>query len=62
MWEGLSKGESGGTLGRVFECYVRHLFLNGGGVKLKKRRLYGALNKGSKPNGPESYTIPNGLE
>ena len=62
MWEGLSRGGNDGTLGKLFECYVRHLFFTGGGVKLKKGRLYRSSDKGSEPNGPEWFTIPNDLE
>jgi hypothetical protein len=38
VMEGLARNERDGTLGKVFECYVRHLFFKGGGVRLRKRR------------------------
>jgi hypothetical protein len=64
--EGLANNERDGTLGKVFECYVRHLFFTGGGVGLRKRRLYKASKKGKKPEPkpePEQwFTIPNDLE
>src|SRR5256885_16590063 len=31
VMEGLARNERGGTLGKIFECYVRHLFFKGGG-------------------------------
>jgi hypothetical protein len=58
--EGLASNQRDGTLGKVFECYVRHLFFKGGGVKLRKRRLDGARNKGKESR--RWFTIPKNLE
>jgi hypothetical protein len=58
--DGLAKGESDGTLGRLFECYVRHLFFKGGGVELRKRRLHS--DKRKKPEPWQQFTMPEGLE
>jgi hypothetical protein len=60
VMEGLARNERDDTLGKVFECYVRHLFFTGGGVSLRKRRLH----KGKKPEPePEQrFTISNELE
>jgi hypothetical protein len=72
VMDGLARNERDGALGKVFECYVRHLFFTGGGVSLRKRRLH----KGKKPESePESepepepepepeqrFTIPSELE
>jgi hypothetical protein len=60
VMEGLARKERGGTLGKVFECYVRYLFFQGGGVRLRKRRLYGASDKRKEPQ--QWLTIPGGLE
>jgi hypothetical protein len=58
VMEGLARNERDGTLGKVFECYVRHLFFTGGGVGLRKRRLY----KGKKPGPEQPFTMSNELE
>jgi hypothetical protein len=60
VMEGLAKGEGDGTLGRIFECYVRHLFFRGGGTTLRKRRLYEASAKGKEPES-QLFTIPKEL-
>ena len=60
VWSGLKSNGADGTLGKVFECYVRHLFFKGGGVKLRKRRLYKALDNGE--HELSHFTIPEGLE
>src|SRR5256886_1098883 len=49
-------------LGKVFECYVRHLFFKGGGTRLRKRRLHGASDKGKEPEHVQWFTIPKNLE
>jgi hypothetical protein len=58
VMEGLARNERDHTLGKVFECYVRHLFVTGGGVRLRKRRLY----KGKKREPEQRFTISNELE
>jgi hypothetical protein len=59
---GLARNERDGTLRKVFECYVRHLFFRGGGTKLRKRRLYKAPNKRKKSETEERFVIPEKLE
>lgn len=61
VMEGLARNERDGTLGKIFECYVRHLFFKGGGVKLRKRRLYGVSNKRKQP-AQQWFTMPKNLE
>src|SRR6202034_3256099 len=34
--DGLARNERDGTLGKIFECYVRHLFFTGSGTKIRK--------------------------
>ena len=58
VMQGLANGDTDGTLGKVFECYVRHLFFKGGGVRLSKRRLYKALDKGKESTSLQWFTIP----
>jgi hypothetical protein len=62
VMEGLARNQKDGTLGIIFECYVRHLFFKGGGTRLRKRRLYGASDKGKGPEGLEWFNIPTNLE
>ena len=58
VMEGLARNERDGTLGKVFECYVRHLFFTAGGLELKKRRLYEGDERGDE----QCVTIPEKLE
>src|SRR5436305_9665050 len=60
--EGLARNQRDGTLGRIFECYVRYLFFKGGEVRLRKRRLYGDSDKRKKPEPRQGFTIPENLE
>jgi hypothetical protein len=60
--DGLARNDKDSTLGKVFECYVRHLFFRGGGIELRKRRLHKAPNKRKKSEAEESFTIPEKLE
>src|SRR5256885_1950584 len=62
VMEGLARNERDGTLGKIFECYVRHLFFKGGGVRLRKRRLYGASDKKREPEPRQWFTLPKELE
>jgi hypothetical protein len=62
VMEGLARNERDGTLGKVCECYVRHLFFKGGGDPLKKRRLYRASDKRKELESQREFTIPEGLE
>jgi hypothetical protein len=56
--DGLARNERDGTLGKIFECYVRHLFFRGGGTELRKRRLYQASDQGKESEAEERFTIP----
>jgi hypothetical protein len=60
--EGLARNERDGSLGKVFECYVRHLFFKGGGVRLRKRRLFGASDQKGEPELRQWFTVPRNLE
>jgi len=62
VMEGLAKNDRDGTLGKIFECYVRHLFFRGSEVELRKRRLYRASDKGKKPELRQRFTMSKGLE
>jgi hypothetical protein len=64
--EGLARNDRDGSLGKVFECYVRHLFFTGGGPPLKKRRLCKPSDKGKELESQElesqeEFTLPEGL-
>ena len=61
VMEGLARNERNGALGKVFECYVRHLFFNGG-VTFSKRRLYKASNKRKEPQSQQWFALPENLE
>jgi hypothetical protein len=60
--DGLARNERDGTLGKIFECYVRHLFFTGSGTKIRKRRLHKAPNKRKKFEAEERFVIPEKLE
>ena len=60
--DGLARNERHSTLGKVFECYVRHLFFRGGGTELRRRRLYKAPNKRGRSEAEERFTLPEKLE
>jgi hypothetical protein len=58
VMEGLARNDKDGSLGKVFECYVRHLFFTGGGVGLRKRRLY--KEEKCEREREQLFTISNG--
>jgi hypothetical protein len=62
VMEGLARNERDGVLGKVFECYVRHLFFTGGGVSLRKRRLHQGKKPEPEPEPEQRFTISNELE
>jgi hypothetical protein len=62
VMEGLASNDKDGSLGKVFECYVRHLFFTGGGVGLRKRRLYKEEEREREREREQLFTLSNGLE
>jgi hypothetical protein len=59
VMEVLARNQRDGTLGEVFECYVRHLFFKGGGVRLRKRRRCGDKKE---PELRRWFIVPRSLE
>jgi hypothetical protein len=62
VMEGLARNERDDTIGKVFECYVRHLFFKGGRTTLKKRRLHKDSNTQRELEPQQWFTIPENLE
>jgi hypothetical protein len=61
VMHGLTWKKRDRRLGKIFECYVRHLFFRAGGARLRKRRLYRALDKRKESEPQQWFTVPQGL-